>query len=325
MKEVTFLKQNAEKWEKFELQLTQKEKMSADESANLFIELTNDLSFAKSYYPASKTALYLNNLAAKVHHSIYQNKKESNQRLLSFWKTELPLTIKKHHKQLLIAFTLFFISALIGWFSAKYDDNFVRLILGDSYVNMTLENIKNNDPMAVYKDSKETEMFLGITLNNVRVAFLAFIFGIFFSVGTGYVLFSNGVMLGSFQYFFLAKGLFWQSFLTIWIHGTLEISAIIIAGGAGIVIGNSILFPASYPRSESFINGAKNGLKIIIGVVPIFIMAGFLEGFVTRHTEMPISLSLTIIIGSLAFIVWYFIIYPKKIYIKHTSTKKQKL
>ncbi len=310
MKEVTFLKQNAEKWERFEQELFQKEKQNADDAANLFIEITNDLSYSKTHYPNSKTTQYLNSLASKVHHSIYQNKKEGNQRMLSFWKTELPLVVKKHHKQLFISFVIFFISCLIGWFSAKYDDSFVRLILGDTYVNMTLENIENNDPMAVYKSSKEVDMFLGITINNVRVSFLVFILGLFFSVGSGFLLFSNGVMLGSFQYFFLAKGLFLESFLTIWIHGTLEISAIIIAGGAGIVLGNSILFPKTFSRGESFIMGAKNGLKIIIGIVPIFIVAGFLEGFVTRHTDMPIYLSLFIILGSFSFVIWYFIIYP---------------
>lgn len=314
MKEVVFLNQNAKKWEAFENKLQQKEHRSPDDAASLFIELTNDLSYAKTHYPNSKTTLYLNNLAAKIHHSIYQNKKESNQRIFTFWKTELPIAVKKSHKQLIVSFLIFIFAVLIGWFSAKYDDGFVRLILGDTYVNMTLENIENNDPMAVYKSSKETEMFLGITLNNVRVSFLVFMLGIFFSIGTGYLLFSNGVMLGAFQYFFAVKGLLLESFLTIWIHGTLEISAIIIAGAAGIVMGNSILFPKSFSRTESFITGTKKGLKIIIGIVPIFIVAGFLEGFVTRQTEMPIYLSLTIILSSLFFIIWYFVIYPFQVY-----------
>jgi len=75
LKEVTFLKQNAEKWEMFEHQLFQKEKQNADDAANLFIEITNDLSYSKTHYPNSKTTQYLNSLASKVHHSIYQNKK----------------------------------------------------------------------------------------------------------------------------------------------------------------------------------------------------------------------------------------------------------
>ena len=101
-----------------------------------------------------------------------------------------------------------------------------------------------------------------------------------------------------------------QSVLVIWIHGTLEISAIVIAGCAGLTLGNSILFPGTYSRGVSFVKGAKQGVKIIIGLVPVFITAAFFEGFVTRYTQMPMWLSLTIILTSLAFVVWYFIIYP---------------
>ena len=188
--------------------------------------------------------------------------------------------------------------------------------MGDTYVNMTLENIDKGDPMAVYKKMNEVDMFLGITVNNIYVSFLCFAFGIFFSLGTGYLLFTNGIMLGAFQYFFYTKGLLVESVLVIWIHGTLEISAIIIAGCAGLTLGNSFLFPGTYSRATSFVRGAKQGVKIAVGLVPIvalipiFITAGFLESFVTRHTQMPMWLSLTIIIGSLTFIIWYFIIYP---------------
>src|SRR5690606_15344093 len=103
-----------------------------------------------------------------------------------------------------------------------------------------------------------------------------------------YFLFYNGVMLGSFQYFFHQRGLLMESALTIWIHGTLEITAIVIAGGAGIVMGNSILFPGTYSRTESLMRGARRGVKIVLGMIPIFLVAAFLESFVTRLTDMPV-------------------------------------
>jgi len=81
-----------------------------------------------------------------------------------------------------------------------------------------------------------------------------------------------------------------------------------------LVLGNSILFPKTYSRLVSFRAGLKSGLKIVTGLIPVFITAGFLEGYVTRHTEMPLYASLFIILGSLAYIIWYFIIYPRKIY-----------
>ena len=147
------------------------------------------------------------------------------------------------------------------------------------------------------------------SINNIKVSFTAFIMGILFSVGTFSALFYNGVMLGSFQYFFYQKGLLLVSVLSIWIHGTLEISAIIIAGCAGLVMGNSIIFPKTFSRLDSFKQGAKQGVKIIIGLVPVFIVAGFLESFVTR-LAMPAVLSGSIIFISASFILWYFVIYP---------------
>ena len=178
---------------------------------------------------------------------------------------------------------------------------------------MTLENIEKGDPMAVYKQQGEFNMFLGITINNIKVAIYAFAYGIFLGIGTLMVLLQNGIMLGSFQYFFYEKGLLWESARTIWIHGTIEISVIIIAGCAGLVLANGMLFPGTFTRLESFKRGVKNGLKIMISTVPFFIVAGFLEGFVTRHTEMPDWLAIIIILASLTLIIFYYIIYPIQI------------
>jgi uncharacterized membrane protein SpoIIM required for sporulation len=153
-------------------------------------------------------------------------------------------------------------------------------------------------------------MFLGITLNNIKVSFFVFSLGLFTPVGVGYILLRNGIMLGTFQSFLADQGFLLDSVATIWVHGTFEIFAIIAAGGAGIIIGNSIIFPKTYTRLLSFRNGALQGSKIIIGLIPIFIVAGFLEGFVTRYTQAPYWIRFSIIGCSLISIVLYFYIYP---------------
>src|SRR5690606_16305837 len=113
------------------------------------------------------------------------------------------------------------------------------------------------------------------------------------------VLMKNGIMLGAFQYMFFAKGLGWQSVLVIWIHGTLEISAIVIAGTAGLVMGSGLLFPGTRKRIDSLKRGARDGVKILVSLVPVFLAAAFLEGFITRHTGMPVWLSCCILLVSL--------------------------
>ncbi|MCO4292891.1 stage II sporulation protein M [Solitalea sp. MAHUQ-68] len=309
MREIVFVQRNEEKWKRFENNV----EGSPDETAEQFIELTDDLSYARTFYPNSATTKYLNKLTAKFHLSIYKNKKEKTNRIVSFWKYELPQLLANHRKQLLYSFLIFFIGLSIGALSAAKDETFVRLILGDSYVNQTIQNIEKGEPTAIYKSGNETDMFMAITVNNIKVSFLAFIAGVLLSLGTAWLLFTNGIMLGAFQYFFYTKGVLMASALSIWIHGTLEISAIIIAGCAGLVMGNSILFPHTYSRLDSFKKGARNGIKIVIGLVPIFITAGFLESFITRYAEMPLALSLFIILGSLSFVLYYFVIYPYRL------------
>ena len=198
---------------------------------------------------------------------------------------------------------------LVGALSAAMDSDFPTLILGESYVNMTLENIESGDPMAVYKSRGEFGMSLGITINNLFVAFLTFSLGVFY-VGSIVVLIRNGIMVGVFQYFFIERGLFWESFLTIWIHGTLEISAIIIAGAAGLTMGKGLIFPGTYRRIQAFQRSARRGIKIMIGIAPIFIIAGFIEGYLTRHTDAPDVLRGLFIILCFLFVVGYFVIYP---------------
>lgn len=315
MREALFVKQNSEKWKRYEQMRTD----NSDELAERFIDITNDLAYANTFYPKSKTTVYLNGLAAVLHQSIYKNKKEDSNRFITFWKTELPVLFYTYRKQLLYSLLFFLLSASIGALSAKYDDSFVRLILGDGYVNMTNENIAKGDPFGVYKRQGEVEMFLMIAANNTYVSLLMFVSGIFLSIGPVFFMLRNGVMIGAFEYYFFSKGLGAESVLTIWIHGTLEISAIIIAGAAGLVLGHGLLFPKTYTRFQAFKNSAKDGTKIALGLIPIILVAAFFEGFITRHTEMPLLLSISILAGSLFFIIWYVILYPSKLHKRHQT------
>ncbi|MBV7267813.1 stage II sporulation protein M [Winogradskyella luteola] len=310
MREASFVKQNKEKWIGFENALDNNAKINPDDLASYYIQLTNDLSYAQTYYPGSKTLLYLNSLASQAHQKIYITKKESKNKIISFWRDEFPLFFKQYHKTLLYSFLIFMTAVVIGTVSTLNDDSFLRLILGDAYVNMTIENIEKGEPMAVYKSGSNIGTFLGITINNIRVAIVAFALGVFFSVGTVWVLFSNGIMLGAFITFFYNYGIL-EKTSTVWLHGTIEISVIVIAGCAGLVMGNSFLFPKTYSRRVAFMRGAKDGLKIVVSTIPFFIIAGFIEGFITRYGEqMPWFLAYGIIFISLFIIIYYYIIYP---------------
>ncbi|RFS20994.1 stage II sporulation protein M [Chitinophaga silvatica] len=312
MRESLFIKKNLSRWKKYQEEPTD----DPDEMAERFVSLLDDLSYAKTFYSFSKVTRYINGLAADIYNRIYKNKKEEVGRFQLFFKYELPLLFRAHHKLLLFTLVFFLICCLMGAFSAVHDETFVRGVLGDEYVNMTEQNIATGDPFGVYKDGNELLMFLRIAFNNIVVSFYCFVYGIFMGIGTLYMLFKNGIMLGVFQQLFFEHHLGGQSILVIWIHGTLEISSIIISGCAGLLLAKSFLFPGPEKRLDALINGAKDGIKIMVTLIPIFLIAAFLEGFITRHTDMPIWLSILILLVSLVFIVGYFIVYPNYLHKK---------
>ncbi|MFI2742512.1 stage II sporulation protein M [Zhouia sp. PK063] len=311
MREVAFIKQNKEKWLNFEQAISNKQFKNPDDLASLYIQLVNDLSYAKTYYPKSKIVTYLNQLAAKAFLRIYKTKREDTNRFLSFWQTEVPLLLYQYRRYITYAFIVFFVFVAIGALSAAYDETYVRLILGDAYVNETLENIKGGDPVAIYKSGSNWGSFIGITANNLFVGTKSFFYGVFAGLGTLFVQMNNAIMLGAFQYFFYKQGVLWESVRGIWIHGAMEIFGIVMEGAAGLILGASILFPKTFSRIESFKRGFKDGFKIFLSTMPFTIAAGFLEGFITRYSNvMPNALAIFIILGTLSCISFYFLIYP---------------
>ena len=205
MRETLFFKKNKERWLLIEEFLKKPHNNDPDKLANLFIGLTDDLAYAQTHFSESKTTKYINNLSLKVHQAIYLQAKSKRKSPFLFFKTTLPLLIYKNRRFLLYSFIIFFFTAMFGIMTSLEDDSFVRVILGDSYVNMTEKNIDNNNPLAVYESMEPVEMFFSIAWNNIKVSFLAFAAGASLGVGTVFLLFRNGIMVGVFQYFFFAN------------------------------------------------------------------------------------------------------------------------
>lgn len=306
MREALFIKKNKDRWN----EIAQNPSTNIDEMAAEFIQLTDDLGYAKTFYPHSSVTKYLNAEASKRYLNIYSNRKEEHNKLVVFFKYDVPLAVAKHHAVIGICFLIFIFFFVVGFYSAAADEHFVREILGDSYVNMTERNIAEGNPFGVYQTGNSFLVFMGIMINNISVSFRYFMEGLLFPFFTVQNLIRDGIMVGSFDYMFYSKGYGGLFILTVMIHGTLELSAITIAAASGIILGKSWLFPGTLKRLEAFKIGAKDGIKIIIGLVPVFIVAAFFEGFVTRYYRMPVWMSGAILLSSLAFVVYYFGVYP---------------
>ena len=282
----------------------------ADEMAKDFTQLVDDLAYAKTFYRTSKVTQFLNSQSAKIYLDIYKNRKEESNRLVKFWKYDLPLTIRKHHRIILFTLIIFCVFFAVGFFSSSHDESFVREVLGDDYVSMTEKNIEEGNPFGVYKSGNSFWMWIGIMINNIMVSLTYFVKGIFFGILSITSMVLEAMRLGAFEQFFFGKGVGLQSVLIVSIHGVLEIFSIIVSSAAGVVMGTSYLFPGTMTRLKAFKKGTKDGVKIVIGLIPFFAIAAFFEGFVTRHSEMPQWLSGLLLLGSVSFILWYFVIYP---------------
>ena len=356
MRETDFIGKNKEKWERYE-QALQTSEEDPEQLHQLFVQTTDDLSISRTFYPNRSVRVYLNGLAQRTFLQVYRGRRGGAHKFLSFWSDELPRTVFERRRPLFVALVVFLLSMGIGILSYRIDPVFAETILGADYVQMTEANIEGGDPMAVYKSRESFGMTVHITLNNLLVAFLTFVAGAFFCVGSIVLLIRNGVMVGVFQYFFFDRGefsglslppaldwtvavlsrvltaggggleqvfasiiylasdegVFRESLLTIWIHGALEISSIVIAGGAGLTLGSGLLFPGTLSRLQAFGRSARAGLKIMLGTVPLFIVAGFLEGYLTRQTDLPEWLRLLFILLCFAFIVWYYVVFPRTV------------
>ncbi|MCS6933596.1 MAG: stage II sporulation protein M [Chitinophagales bacterium] len=333
MREALFIKKNKDRWEK----IRQSETTDVDTMSSYFTQMIEDLSYARTFYPKSATTRYINSIAARYYLRIYRNTKHEASHLSRFFTVDLPLAVYRFRYSMLFTLVTFVIFTAAGFYSARTDSDFVKEVLGADYVMMTEENISKGQPFGVYASGDEIWMWLGIFFNNIKVSFVYFAGSLFvglpffLDVLTGTQIFGvlglygpfnlihEGMRLGAFEYMFYHHGLGLEAVLTVMIHGTLELSAIVLAGGAGLGMGLAFLFPGTYSRMRSFRSAATDGVRVIIGLIPVFCMAAFFEGFITRYADMPVALKWIILLLSAAYVIGYFGIYPVSV---HQKQKK---
>lgn len=309
MRETDFIRQNKKKWEEFE-RLIGAESKDPEKLSDLFIEVTDDLSFSRTYYPNRSVRVYLNGIAQSVFQSIYRSKRSKVSPFKTFWVSRLPDTLWKVRRAMMWAAVIFILSTVIGYVSSMYNEDFCAVILGDGYVEMSESNVEKGDPFAVYKKEHALEMFFRIAWNNIRICFMVFVLGLLAGVGSAWVMLSNGIMFGAFMHFFVARGLLGEFSTVVMLHGTLELSMIVLSGAAGLTLGGGILFPRSYSRLQSLVLSARRGVQLMIPCTVFLLIAAFIESWITRHTEAPFAIRAALVVVSLALVLGYFVIYP---------------
>ncbi|WP_341228561.1 stage II sporulation protein M [uncultured Arcticibacterium sp.] len=315
MRESSFIHKYKHRWDEIETS----EELEIENKANNFIDLANDLAYAKTNYPHSKLTSYLNKLTIRIYKSIFFEPKRSENALLNFWTDDLPVIIGMNIKALYISCCFFFIFCSLGYICSSLEPDFVIGVMGSEYVEMTENNILSGKPFGVYNQENASRMFLKILSNNLFVGLLLYTSGFFFGIGSVYHMFGNGVMIGSFFSIFFENNLGTDAFFVILLHGIFELMGLILEGMAGLILGLSIIFPGVLSRKKAFIKGLKESALIFLGTVPFTIIAAAIESYVTRFGEggfislglFPMLLLGLVFLSSSIFVVWYFFIFSK--------------
>lgn len=309
MRESKFVEQNQDKWADFESHLKDKKKDPHRLRAQL-VEITDDLSYSRTFYKNRSVRIYLNSLAQQVYNNIYKNKKNFLKSLNGFFREDVPRIVYNSRREMLVSFLLLILTVAIGMFSSAREEGFARSILGDAYVEKTLENIRDGKPLGIYAGQGQVDMFFYIAINNLRVGLIVFILGLLASYGSVVIMVINGIMLGTFMHFFYSRGLTTEFNLTVWMHGTIEILTMVVETVAGMLLGRGLVYPGTLSRMKAFSVWGRRGAMLFLATVPFIIFAAFVESFLTRYTDMPNIIRALFILLCLGLMVFYFVLYP---------------
>ena len=257
------------------------------ELGRLYREATADLarlqSFQKEGSLPDELVHYLNHLVARAHSQIYRAPSPGWTKLWRFLGSVFPQTFRQTCTWTIAALSIFLFGSTYGFIAGITDDSFIPLIAPPHLIQQVEEGKVWFDSILAIKPLA-TSM---IMTNNISVTFLAFALGMTFGIGTVYIMAFNGVLLGTLAALCHLHGLdvaFWSFVLP---HGVIELTAIFIAGGGGLLLGSALLAPGDLSRKEALVQRGRKAVRLILGCVPLLIVAGIVEGFFSPSHVPP--------------------------------------
>jgi len=243
----------------------------------LYRQAAADLSAVREDPTAQYYARSLNLLLARAHNTIYSGEKSSPFGILRFYRYSYPAIFRRQLPLVTMAFGLFALGALVGLFLAITNPDFIRSYLGPGM----MASIDRHEMWTHSVVSIKPAASSFIMTNNMIVSFVTFAAGITFGLGTVWFLVRNGVMLGVIAVACSLHGMSLSLWSFVAPHGVLELPAIFIAGGAGLMLARGMLFPGMLPRRDSIARAGAEAVRLMLGTVPILIIAGTIEGFIS--------------------------------------------
>lgn len=270
------------------------------EFGQLYRRTAADLAIAREEVRDQRLVNYLNHLVGRAHGAIYRSESSGFGVFVTFLRYEFPAVFRKTFFYTLTAFLIFISSATFASVACLLDEGFADRIAPQLRQDITnhhnwTESVNKANPLAS----------TSIQTNNITVTFIAFAGGVLAGIATVLVLIQNGLLLGMvlslcFRY------RFWEVPIFVSAHGVIELTAIFIAGGAGLLIGKALLMPGDLRRLDALVENGRLAIKLILGCIPMLLIAGLIEGFISP-AHIPAAYKFSISAMSAVIMSMYFL------------------
>jgi uncharacterized membrane protein SpoIIM required for sporulation len=243
----------------------------------LYRQTASDLAIVREDNTSNQLSAYLNSLLGRAHNLIYMGHRPKISELRKFYMETYPQVFRETFPQTMLAFGIFLVTALAAFALTMHDPSFAHRMLGAQMMDtiekreMWTHSIVTVKPLAAS----------AIMTNNLSVSFTTFALGITAGIGTAWMMVVNGLLLGVIGAATWHAGMAEQLWSFVAPHGVLELPAIFIAGGAGFEIARGMLFPGLLPRRESLALAGGRAARLVLGTIPMLIVAGTIEGFLS--------------------------------------------
>jgi uncharacterized membrane protein SpoIIM required for sporulation len=259
----------------------------------LYRQTASDLATVREDVTSNQLSFYLNQLLGRAHNLIYMGHKQKISGLVRFYTETFPQVFRETFWQTFLAFLIFTVTGIATWVVTIHDPAFAHRVLGPQMMEtiekreMWTRSIVTIKPLAAS----------GIMTNNLAVCFTTFAMGITAGIGTIYMMFTNGLLIGVIGAATWQAGMALQLWSFVAGHGALELPAIFISGGAGLEIARGMLFPGLLPRRESLALAGGRAARLMIGIIPMLVVAGVIEGFVSPSgLATPLKFLLSVVL-----------------------------
>lgn len=276
--------------------------------ASLYRSVSADLARARTQQVGDTLIQYLQHLTARSYSQIYQGSRRQDWRaMLDFYRYGFPAVVQATWGYTAIATAVFLLSGLIAWWYAWQDPAFMGLVLGPEFVT----HVQDTEELwTVSILGREPVASSAIMINNIGVALRAIVGGVGYFMPqvpiitppggfTLLLLVFNGLMIGSVATLVAQTNLAYDLWAFVFPHGALELPAIFLAGGAGLLLARAILLPGKYRRIDALQVYGRQAAELVYGIVPMLVIAGIIEGFFSPSPLIPAPLKY--VTGSVLF------------------------